>query len=323
MDIGEIIEHAAKINWKFKGLWVLGILGSCRGGMSQLTSSFTSNFRGVEISESDLWRFERFLENFDWENFSWENINLEMILMGVIGILAVLLLLWLISFIIEILGAAGLIAGFKQADSGETISLGIAFNLGLSYFWRLVGIQLIVLAITLSAVLIIGIVTLAISIPTLGFGALCLLPLFFLLIPLFIAAGVYVNLSQIALITEDLTIRAAFARSWKIIKENIGNVILVALILLVGPWIVGAIISIPFGFAGLPTLLGLSFFEGDFLIQGLAGTMLCAVAYFPLYLLFSGILNTFTTGTWTLAYRRLIGQKGLSLRSKNDAGMTG
>ncbi len=306
MDVGEVIERTAKITWRFKGLWILGILGSCRASQSQFSNNITSNLRVYELNEKDLGQFERFLENFDWENFAWENINWEMFSMVGIGILGLLLLLWLISFIINILGTSGLIAGFKHADIGEITSLGLAFNLGLNYFWRLAGIQLIVLAITLCALVIVGIIVVAISIPTLGLGMICLLPLLFLLIPLLIAAGIYVNLSQIAVVTEDLGIMAAFARAWQIIKENIGTVILMALILVVGPWILGIIISMPFGFAGLPTLLGLTFFERDFLIQGLAGTLVCAIAYFPIYLLFSGILNAFTTGAWTLTYRRLI-----------------
>lgn len=323
MDIGDVLQRAARFTWRFKGLWILGILGSCQGGQAQLSNNIAGNMQGFALSDRDLERFESFLEGLDWESFVPKEPNWDMVPIIGIGLLALLLLLWLFFFALEILGTSGLIAAFKHADDGQEPSLGVAFSLGLNYFWRLLGMQLIVGAITLSFTAVMGIAMLAIIILTLGIGVICLLPLLVVLVPLFIAAGVYVNLSRVAVVIENIGIMAAFVRSLQVIRANIGAIILMALLLFVAPWLMGIILSVPFAAAGLPALLGLTISESDFILKGLAGTLLCAIAYFPIYLLFVGIINTFTTGAWTLVYRRLIGQRGSNLLPGNPADALG
>ncbi|MBU1107288.1 MAG: peptidylprolyl isomerase, partial [Candidatus Riflebacteria bacterium] len=73
-------------------------------------------------------------------------------------------------------GNGGLIAGFQMAETGETVTLASAFQLGLRYFWKLLVIQLILglAALAVFAPLIFGGALLTIL--SLGIALICLIP---------------------------------------------------------------------------------------------------------------------------------------------------
>ncbi len=53
MDYGEVLSKAWKIAWKFKVLWIFGILASCgqsRGGNFNFNNSFRTNGNGFSNS---------------------------------------------------------------------------------------------------------------------------------------------------------------------------------------------------------------------------------------------------------------------------------
>jgi hypothetical protein len=296
MDIAAIFKRAWDITWKYKGLWVLGILANCSGGGSQ-GSSNVSRIPEYRFDGSEFPQFERWIRGIPEE--TWIAVGIALFL----GLLLLALIFWVLAAI----GNGGLIAGFQMAESGETVTLASAFQMGMKYFWKLLVIQLILgLAsfLVLAPVIVGGVL---ITFLTFGFGVICLTPLLCLLIPLGIALSIYTMLTQIALIVEELDITTAFKRSWEVLRSNPGNVIIMALILGVGGFFVGMILAIPFTLMVLPFITGLLVGTNVSSIAGISVSVIGILLYLPILLVAGGILRTFVTGSWTLTYRSLIG----------------
>ncbi len=203
------------------------------------------------------------------------------------------------------MGQAGLIAGFKAAEDGEEVTLSRAFQGGTKFFWKILIIQVIVGVATL--ILIGGFLLFGIggTILTFGLGLLCLLPLLCILIPLAIVIGVYTTFTKVALIVEDLDIFTAFSRAWEVIRANVGDVIVMSLILLIGGGVVSFVIALPFILVALPIILGLVLDTDVSMVFGVIGGIVCIIAYLPILIVLNGILQTFLHGSWTLTYLRL------------------
>jgi hypothetical protein len=296
MDISSIFRRTWEITWKYKGLWVLGILANCSGGGSQ-GSSNVSRIPEYRMDGSEFPQFERWIENIPEE--TWITIG--------IAVIFVMLLLALIFWVLAAIGNGGLIAGFQMAETGETVTLASAFQKGLTYFWKLLVIQLILgLAsfLVLAPVLVGGGI---ITFLTFGFGLLCLTPLLCLLVPLGIALSIYTMLTQIALIVEELDIRTAFKRAWEVLRSNPGSVIIMGLILGVGGFFAGIILTVPFMLTALPLVTGFLLGTDTSSITGVSLTVIGFLIYLPILFVASGIIRTFITGSWTLTYRDLIG----------------
>jgi hypothetical protein len=296
MDISAIFKRAWEITWKHKGLWVLGILANCSGGGSQ-GSSNVSRIPEYRIDGSEFPQFERWI---------WSISDETWIAVGIAAIIG-LVLLAIIFWVLAAIGNGGLIASFQMAETGETVTLANAFQQGISYFWKLLVIQLI---LGLASFLVLAPVIVGgglIMFFTFGFGLICLTPLLCLLIPLGIALSIYTTFTQIALIVEKLDIITAFKRSWEILRTNPGNVIIMGLILGVGGFFAGMILAIPFMLMVLPFVTGLLVGTDVSNIAGISVSVIGFLLYLPVLLVASGILRTFVTGSWTLTYRSLIG----------------
>ena len=220
-----------------------------------------------------------------------------------------MLLVALIFWVLAAIGNGGLIASFQMAETDETVTLGSAFQQGIRFFWKLLLIQII---LGLASFLVIAPVVLGgffMTFLTLGIGLICLIPLICLLIPLGIAVSIYTLLTQIALIVEELDFVDAFKRAWDVFRSNLGEVIVMGLILGVGGFIVGLILAIPFLLIGLPLIAGLIVGTDSISITGFSATLIGILLYLPILLVASGIMRTFITGSWTLTYRSLIAAK--------------
>jgi len=275
-------------------LWLLGILANCSSGSSQ-TSSNVSRMPQYSVGGGEFPQIDHWLQSVPQETW--------------IGIAVVggLILLALIFWVLAAIGNGGLIAGFHMAETGETVTLASAFQQGFSFFWKLLAIQLLLGLASLVVILPVVFGGALLSILTLGIGLICFIPLICLLIPLGIALSIYTLLTQIALIVEDLDIVAAFQRAWDVFRSNLGEVIVMGLILGVGSFVVGLILAIPFILMVLPFITGLLVDTEASTIACLSVTLIGILFYLPVLLLASGIMRTFITGSWTLTYHSLIG----------------
>ena len=307
MDFGKVLGRAWEITWRWKMLWVLGFLaalgqGSGGSGFPQTNYSFS----GDEFNQFDY----RLGDSF--EQFFLALSGVILVLICIFMIIAIAL--WVIS----VIARGGLIAGVLQVETEGETSFGKAWAAGARKFWTLFGLGILaaipmILMLTIGGVILfsgifVGIglldVAEAAGITTLIFvsiicgGFLCC-GLFFLVIILE-QIRIY---GERAAIIEDLGWIDAFKRGWSVLKGNLGATIIYWLIF----FALGIVI---FGISfGIMIVLGAPIFAmffasepglwwlGPLCIGGLLGMIVFA--------LLRSIIVTFTSATWTLAYREM------------------
>jgi hypothetical protein len=311
MNFGEILSRAWKIIWKHKVLWIFGILASCGqsnggggggGGSSGFQTTGGNGWEGEAPRELQqfFYNLERFFNQID----GWEIAAI------VAGVIFVFLLLWLLFLALGTIGRIGLIQGTVESEEGaEKLTFGGLFNNGKPFFWRILGLNLLIsfAGIALAMVLIIPLVLL--TVVTFGVGLLCLLPLICLLVPVGWLIQVIIQQANIALVVEDLGIFAALQRGWDVFRENWGNLIVMALILGIGGAIIGFVFAFPILLIVIPAVISAAVggmaesdlaFGGSLLVGGL-----CLAAYIPVLIVLSGVLQAYIQTAWTLTYLRL------------------
>ena len=307
MDFGAVLSKTWNISWRNKGLWILGILAGCsasgRGNFGNFSSSF--NYSSGSVPGFGQPGTDQFFRDLNFQE--------EALIPIILALTCALLLFSIVFFALGIFGQAGLIAAFKRADDGADVSFSEALSEGTQYFWRLLGIRIVFLVAAVVLVLVFGIGILLFGIVTFGIGLLCLIPLLCLLIPVAMGVDGYVILTMVATVEEDLGVFESFGRSWTIFKENLGSVIVMILILILGVGIIGFIVVVPFIAVAVPAITGAAIGTDLAVISGISLTLLCVCLAIPLLIAFNGLLTTFTTGAWTLTYRRLNGKIGAEL----------
>jgi hypothetical protein len=318
MNYGELFSKAWKIIWRFKVLWVFGILASCvngSGGGGGGGGGAQSNFSFDERS----WRNSPFSDMFPgMENFfrqlerGFDDGTAWAAMAGFIGVIVVLIcLLWVVSIVLGTFGRIGMVRGAWLADEGaEKLTFSQLWNSGKAYFWRvlLFSILLAILGFVLGLLLIIPIVLFTVF--TLGCGLLCLIPIMILIGWLINA---WVELSVVAIVGEDLDLFDGMRRAWDLVWANIGPVALVTVIASIGAGIIGFLIALPFFLIILPIALGIAANTNASVITGLAIAAVVFVLYLPVAILLGGILRGYVLTVWTLLFRRLTGRMGVPL----------
>ncbi len=308
MNFSDILSRAGKIIWKHKVLWLFGLLASCgRGGSGGSGGGTNFNVGGSAPNPQIPPGMRRFV--FDVQRF-FENIESWQLAAIIIGVLLLMLALMLLSLALQTIGRVGLIQGAALADEGaERLTFGELFESGRPFFWRILGLNLL-LGLATFAGLMLTIVPMAlIGVVTAGIGFLCLLPLICLLVPLFWAVGIIIEQANIALVLEDQSILEAIQRGWEVFRQNLGEYIAMGLILGIGNAVVGVILALPLLFVFLPAALSIVLGNqgnNDFLFGGgLAVAALCLLAYLPVLIVLSGILRAYIQTAWTLTFQQL------------------
>ena len=296
MDYGEILSNAWQTIWKHKILWLFGILAGCASQGGSSGGQINYRFNG----ENPPPAVERFFQSIpDWQ-----------ITAIVIGLIVLVMILVILAIVLGSIGRIGLIKGTLMAKSkkeDEKLSFSEVWQVSLPYFWRVVGLNLLIGLVFFVVFGMLGVIALVFGILTLGIGMLCILPLLCLLVPVGWALGIVIQQANVALVVEDLSITQAVQRGWEVFRDNLGEMIVMGLILLVGGGIVSLLIAAPLGVA-IASLVGVLIVGGERAANsGLLMAGLCFVGYLPVLIFFNGILQAFIQSAWTLTYTALSG----------------
>lgn len=314
MDFGEILTKAWKIVWKYKILWVFGILASFgQGGgggggggggnsYSGNSSDFNFNFDKMQGLPPE-WQhgfdsFSNFMSTIQW----WW---IALIILG-------LLIIALFFMVLSIIGKNGLILGTKHADQGaEKLTFGILFSESLKYFWRVLGFSILTGLAMFILLMILIIPAVLLGIGTMGVALLCLVPLMCIMVPALMLVGIVIEQGVISIVVEDCGIIEGLKHGWTVFKSNFWNMVLMAIILGIIAAVIGFIISLPLVLAFLPILIPVisSISSGAidftaFQTPLLISIGLCCLLY-PFILLANGILVAYVQSAWTLTYLRV------------------
>ncbi len=295
MDFGYVLKRAWQIIWKFKVLWIFGILASC--GQASSSGGSNSGYR-FSIQESNVSpQIERFFSQLN------PAITWILILIGVIVILALVV----IAILLGTVGRVGLIRGTVKAEQGaERLTFGELWHDGLAYFWRVFGLNLLIGVLVFLSILVILFAGVILTIGTLGLFVLCLLPIICLLVPVMWAVSVIIEQANVALVVENLGIPEAIKRGWQVVWDNIGSMIIMSLILILGVGIIGGvIIGLPMLIVAAPAVVGIATGTTETIRNGLIVSGLLFIVYLPFLLVLSGILRAYTSSAWTLTFLRV------------------
>jgi hypothetical protein len=327
MNFGEILTKAWKIIWRYKILWIFGILSSC--GQGGGGGGGGGGNAGAQYSGGDgnippgMREFFRNLEYF------FENIQGWQIAALVIGMILFFLILWFIFTSLSTIGRIGLIQGTvkgKDAVEGEPaagMTFTDLFNSGKRFFWRIFGFNFLAGIAVFIAVMLLILLMVPLAVVTLGIGLICLIPLICLLIPAGWLVNVLFEQINIAIVIEDLSILDGVKRGWDVLRDNLGNLIIMGLILGIGGFILGLLLALPMIAVVVPLVIGVASginANSDFLVGGgLITSAVCCVAYVPVLIVLNGILQSYIKSAWTLTYLRLTGHEPAETGSLGSA----
>ncbi len=293
MDYGEILSNAWHTVWKHKALWLFGILGGCVGnGSPQI------NFRMNGGAQNMPPQMEHFFSQLQpWQYWA---------LVAAIAVLSLVVIVFSIAAFA--IGKSGVIRGtLMAANRSEPLSIGEVWQAAKPYFWRIVGLEVFIALILILFMLLIGTVSALFALATFGLGILCLIPFICLLVPAFWAASIVIEVAYTALVVDDLSVREALSTAWQVCTENLGEMLIMGLVLGLGGGILSVVIAAPVGIA-LAAIVGPIFLGNQQAINtGIMTGLLCLIPYLPVLLVASGILNAFISSAWTLTYTTLTG----------------
>jgi hypothetical protein len=308
MEIGAVLTRAWQITWKYKILWIFGILASCGSGGGGGNSSGGSNGNGGGSSslfffDSNNWRLlgQLRVALFDgltrWVDDTSPWLVFVLIMMG-LGIVALLIAL---TITLGTIGRIGLIQGAVKAEAGaKHLSFGELFSGGLPYFWR---VLLLALLIAICAVFVAVFILVPVGIFTCGIGFLLFLPFAW-----FVA--VLVEQASAAIVVDNLSITDGLRKGWELIRDNLGIMIVMSLILyLLLGLLVGVILALPAVLMATPLILAgvmAAIAQTPFVFGGgVIVTLILLGLYIPVIVLVSGVLRTYIGTSWTLTYMNL------------------
>jgi hypothetical protein len=308
MDYGEVLAKSWKIFWKFKVLWIFGLLASCGqtgggGGGGGGSTSFRQNFNNPPSGANPFEQFQPLINQL--QRF-FEQIPVWIL---IIVFLAATLLALLV-LIITTFGMVGLVRGAWLADEGsEKLPFSQLWRESFHYFWRVIRLFLLTVAIVIIGFAILLVPTILIGVATLGIGLICCIPLICIWILLLWPFSVWIDQALVAIVGEDKGVFESLSRSWDLIKSNIGPYIIMALILFIGSAIASFII-------GIPALIIVAPFIAAIIASGVTGnlsfagtgaviTIVLLCIYIPIAYFLRSLLTTYVNAAWTLTFRRL------------------
>ena len=315
LNFGEILSKAWKITWRFKILWIFGILASCGTGGNGSNFNFNSGSRtNMPLGETpnlppgfeeNLQRVVRFFEN-------------PAVIAGFLGVICILIL---ITIFLSIMGRIGLIKGAVDADAGaERLGFGELWKSGLHYFWRFFGLSLLIgspvlliyLALVAGAIVaFLTVVSGSRNNPLSGAAPalVVVIPLICGLVCLIILLAIVISFlspqAERAIVVENEGVISGIRRGWNVLTHNPGPILIIWLITIVIGAAVRVVVALPILIVVFPavmaTMIGGNIYSNIPLILAL----LCVLPYLPVSLVLNGILQTYLQSVWTLTYLRL------------------
>jgi len=288
INLGEVLAGAWQVAWKHKGLWWAGILVSL---LSIVTMPISLAINPVFSSSSG---FPSDIGN-----------RLAPILIGN----GLIILLSILAIPVTVLGMlVPSLATVRLERGDDNVRFVTLVRAVLPYFWRTLGIFLLVWVGTFVVImLLVGCVVL-LSVVTLGLGALCMFPLFIVFIPLAILLYAMVEQALAAILVDNMGIGNALQRAWELVRKNLVAMAVISILIYLASMVIGMIISIPMmiPFFGMIFNLNTQQPPDMVLFQKLfRSTIVLMLVFSPLYAVLQGFLLAFMQSVWTLTYLRL------------------
>jgi len=287
-DFGEILTRALKITWKHKVLWLFSAMPTI---MSFLFVPFM--FLPIFFSETDPYREPFFVDQPVY----------------VLLFIGFSLFISALSVVLYGISSSAVTLGVLQVDGGtEKLGTGKLFEDSKPYWWRVLGVLLLSgIGISFIFMVVFGCMTM-IGAVTVGLGFICMMPLFLVIYPIMMVLYGFIEISQAAVVVDDIGVTDAIRRGWELVKVNFWRILLISFIVYMGISILSSIIVLPFmtPFFFFPFLMEGGQFEPN------TRTMMLfmggfSLILFPVMAVIQGITITFLKSTYMIVYLSLKG----------------
>lgn len=331
MNYGDILQRAWRITWNNKYLWWLGILLALGSG-GGYNPNFNTPGRGGSGGGGGAPPTGGVPNLPDFA-------GLEEVIAGSIAIIAVLICLFLIVaivfWIVSLIARGGLISATVQIEEQERSSFREGWAAGRKPLMRMLGISLIQgipgLGISLVALIVflmvVGVGAFADAandpqalIASMGAAMLCIIPLMCIGWLVSLALAILRPFADRACVIDNQSAVAAYRQGWEVLRSNFADSLVLGIIRVVGGSIVGFIIAIPLTMLFFGGILGGAAAAVGFEQTGGDAAALLAPAIIALCCLFAvvfifatvvnGVVATYFSAMWTLAYREFDQRKG-------------
>ena len=267
MNNTAILSRAWTIAWNNKILWLFALLSGCEtSGINSLGQLLDSNF----LYNPDL---------------------LTIVLITVTGVFA------FVGFAVGVFAWLILISGINHLEKGRPLAWQESINTGATRFWRGVGISALLGVLPALVTLII--------LTWLGspdyYYSPALIPVTLFLLLLGLPLTIFTNFAKASVAIENLGVRVALTRAWKLLEDNFKQSMVFALILtflfLLVALVGGAIVLAMYNryintFPYHPS-------------EPLLLLLLALCCLVPLVFIVSSLLGAFTTSAYTLLFLHL------------------
>jgi hypothetical protein len=346
MEYGSMIRQAWNITWRYRFLWLLGVLAGGAVGVPGMGGGGGGG-TGWRAQGRDLERIDVSLSGAAQLLGTWISANTGLLVaLALIGV-AIFLILIVLSFVAQ----GGMAQATADLATGQPSSLRRAWSAGVRLFWRFVGLWLVVAGAAVAIAAVIGAVVaasmlafatgqpaLGVSIASLagaavmvGFvvfvlrtaanatvprwllglaAALFAVPIFTVLLVVALTVSIVVAFAQRAIVVEDIGPLAALRSGWQLARSHLGESLLT--------WLVNLGLALATGIAAVVGVLGaLVLLAGlGALVVSVAGFGATTLVYLSIagivfvagVLTLAGVVNSFFWTFWTLAYLRLSGR---------------
>ena len=317
MDYSEVLSKAWKIAWKFKVLWIFGILASCgqsQGGNFNFNNNFRTNGNGYSTSTPNLppavmGQFYRFAHLFDDPSFIWKFAAI---------VIAVICVIVIVEIFLGTIGRIGLIKGSAEADAGaEKLTFSGLWKESTPYFWRvfwlsfLIGAPFAIAIIGIAVGFVVTMIPLASNNPNMA-GFLIFLPVLCILLCVILLLGIVISFvstqAERAIVLEDKSVLDGIKRGWEVLTKNLGPILIIWLITAAIAFVAAIVIALPLLAVMVPLVIAfvanmnnLNFSFTPWLVA-----FVCIIcAYVPISWFLNGVLMTYVQSVWTLTYLRI------------------
>jgi hypothetical protein len=318
MDYGRLISRAFEITKRHRFLWWLGILA----GFTEMGGGF--NFPNPGDFGKD-WpkpthqhgQFSQLFQHFHLSLSSpfgsqfpsrFNDFNLMGIGIGLIIILALLtLVIGLGVVVISTMARGGLIASVAGIERQEPVSFKRGFGAGYHAFWRIFAIGLLIGLAALGVLALLAVPAIILAITEHYIGAIILGILGFLIfLPIVLYLGLLVNYALRIVVIENGGVQASLSGAHQIIRRNLGPVLLVWLLALAFGIGYAVALTIALLVVLIPlALLGWAIYSGLGLVVTIIYGVIFGLLVLAGILFVQGLMATFISSYWTLAYLAL------------------
>lgn len=293
MRIGEVLKNAWQRTFRYKALWLYGLLllGTSSGNIN-LNLGERINPRAIPANPNQLQsQLLRFIQQIGEENL----IKIGLVIM-IVGIFLGLIVLFLSPIASGGLSLGALLG--QEQKPADSVSIAGIFAAIKQDYWAIFRLNIL---LALVAVLVMVVLMFPTACLTAAFGkaGVLMIPMMILTILATLVIQIISYNARFFLVEKHSSARASLETAWEITKNNFKSFFGIHLLILVIMGIINLLIALPVIWTALPMIVNLDFTRHNLPLLAVVTIFSTAISF-----LLSGILNPFIYHTFVQYYDR-------------------